>query len=75
MGVTNNKVSIVFALLGVLAMAAKGFYIHPPEPAAMETAIGLTAGIFLLGLAWAQAGGRFVPARDSVRMPVRARRR
>lgn len=60
-----NKVSIVLACLGVLAMAGKGWYIVPPEHPAMETAIGLTAGIFLMGFAWFQAGGRFIPARST----------
>lgn len=75
MGMTGNRASLVLALLGVVAIAAKGLYIHPPEPAAMQSAIGLTAGIFLLGFAWFQAGGRFVPERSQARAAGCVRRR
>jgi|GEM_PF-2823767 len=75
MGMTGNRASLVLAFLGVLAIVAKGLYIHPSEPAAMESVIGLTAGIFLLGFAWSKAGGRFVPSRIPARSPGRLLRR
>lgn len=68
---TGNKTSILLAVLGVLAILAKGVYIVPPEDPGMEMAIGLSAGIFLMGFAWHQAGGRFLPARSAA--PARRR--
>ena len=65
------RTSFALAALGLLAIFTKSLYIHPPENPWMETAIGLCAGIFLMGFAWRLAGGRFVQAP----VPLRRRRR